>query len=507
MSNWKHEAGAVLTLLVLLTFGGLVPVALGQASDPVQAPVMEDSSGAGAVIMARPGALEVLDLQQCVDRALDANDALKAERLRRKELDGQMNQALATGLPTLDLVGDWTRSRDPSFALDSTFGGGGGFGVPDGSPDWFNEFLMGFDSLIPEAEAIPAQSFLRANLNLNWTINPVKISGAVGAASLGIDRQEMAILSVQNTTVESTVAAYHSIIRAADSINAVEAQIANQRELLDIMKMRYELGMATRLDTLQAAVSLANLQPQLSIARAALENEGARLNSLMGVAPATPLSIANHQTLELDPLTDRVALEMAQRRPELEVGELFTDILRRNRKAQSSERYPYLTINGAYGYVGKEFDSLFDNGHDSWRASLAVNWTLFDGLLTKGLVAETDAQIRRTEAELTGQRRQVQVEVLELLANVRMAREVLLAVQLNLEQSQEVLEESLLMLELGKTSYLDVLVAEANRAQARNNLIDARYQVLTLTSTLKRAIGVSPLVPLSSIDGLVAEVQ
>jgi outer membrane protein TolC len=293
----------------------------------------------------------------------------------------------------------------------------------------------------------------------------VKISGAVGAASLGIDRQEMAILSVQNTTVESTVAAYHSIIRAADSINAVEAQIANQRELLDIMKMRYELGMATRLDTLQAAVSLANLQPQLSIARAALENEGARLNSLMGVAPATPLSIANHQTLELDPLTDRVALEMAQRRPELEVGELFTDILRRNRKAQSSERYPYLTINGAYGYVGKEFDSLFDNGHDSWRASLAVNWTLFDGLLTKGLVAETDAQIRRTEAELTGQRRQVQVEVLELLANVRMAREVLLAVQLNLEQSQEVLEESLLMLELGKTSYLDVLVAEANRAR------------------------------------------
>ena len=480
---------------------------LAQESDLAGKPYHSAEEVDQAVIVARPGATEVLDLLKCVDRALAANDALQAERLRRKELAGQMNQALSTGLPTLDAVGSWTRSRDPSFALDSTFGSGGGFTIPDEAPDWVDDLFTGFDSLIPEASAIPAQSFLGANLNLNWTINPLKISGAVGAASLGIDRQELAIASVRHSTVENTVAAYHAIIRAADTIKAVQAQLTNQRELLDIIKMRYELGMATRLDTLQAAVGLANLRPQLSIAEAALTNEGARLNALMGEAPGTPLSIANHQVLELEPLVDQVALGLAQERPELKAGQIFTDILRRNRKAQGSERYPYLTVNGAYGYVGKEFDSLFDDGHDSWRASVAVNWKLFDGLLTKGLVQETDAQIRRNEAELTGQRRLVQVEVLELLANLRMAREVLLAVRLNLEQSEEVLAESLLMLELGKTSYLDVLVAEANRAEARNNLIEARYQVLTLTSTLKRAMGVSPLVPLVSIDGLVAEVQ
>ena len=105
--------------------------------------------------------------------------------------------------------GTGPRSRDPSFALDSTFGSGGGFGIPDGSPDWFNEWLMGFGSIIPAADAIPAQSFLRTTLNLNWTINPVKIMGAVGAANLGIDRQDLAIASVRNSTVESTVAAYH----------------------------------------------------------------------------------------------------------------------------------------------------------------------------------------------------------------------------------------------------------------------------------------------------------
>jgi outer membrane protein len=481
---------------------------LAVAAEPVDpTPVFTPAEPLGSVIEARPGAVQVLSLEECVKLALTANDALAAERLRMDELDGQMNQALSTGLPTLDLVGDWTRSRDPSFALDSTFGGGDGLAPPAGSPDWFLEWLNGFGSLIPEPSAIPAQSFLRTNLSLNWTLNPVKVSGAVGAAKLGIRRQELSITAVENRTAESTLAAYHSIIKAAEMVQAVRAQLANQNELLKIMKMRQELGLATRLDTLQAAVTLANTRPQLSVASAALQNEGARLNSLMGLSPATPLQIANEQIVEMDPIDDGTALKLAQQRPELAATQVFTDILRRNRKAQKSEVYPYLTVNGAYGYVGKDMDSLFDDGHDSWRASVAVNWKVFDGLLTKGLVGETEAQIRRTEAELTGQRRLVQVQVLELLANLRMAREVLAAVLLNLERSEEVLEESLLMLQLGKTNYLDVLVAEANRAEARRNVIDARYEVVTMTAALKRALGWSPLTPLTSIPGLVPEVN
>jgi outer membrane protein TolC len=128
-------------------------------------------------------------------------------------------------------------------------------------------------------------------------------------------------------------------------------------------------------------------------------------------------------------------------------------------------------------------------------------------MLVRGRVEETEGKIRRSEAELTGRRREVQVEAMEILANLRMARQVLDAVLLNQERSEEVLEESLLMLQMGKINYLDVLVSEANRAEARSNVIDARYEVLVLTSSLKRAVGYSPLVPLNSIPGLVAEVS
>lgn len=469
-------------------------------------PTLGQERPTGSVIEVRggPGA-PVLDLESCVRRALDANDALQAERLRMEELEGQMDQALSTGLPTLDLVGNWTRSRNPSIALDESFGGGGAFGVPAGAPDWFNDWLMGFGSLIPAAADVPAQSFLTTSLNLNWQINPMKIWGAVGAARLGIDRQRLNEQSLEHATAEQTMVAYWNIIRAAEKVDAVRTQLTNQTELLDIMRLRHQLGLVSRLDTLQAAVARANTQPRLEVARAELRNAGAMLNSLMGQDPDAPLAVVHDIPLELQPLRDGVAETLALERPDLRAADTFVDILHRNRRAQKSENMPYLNVSGSYGYIGKEFSSVFDDGHDTWSAAVAVTVPVFDGLLNRGLVSETEAQIRRTETEIQGRRREVRVQVLELLANLRLARGLLDAVTLNLETAEEVLDESLLMLELGKTSYLDVLVAEANRAEARSNVIDANYEVLALTARLKRALGYSPLTQLQTIPNLVAE--
>ncbi len=451
------------------------------------------------VIEARPGAGEVRDLAGCVAEALAGNDALQAERLRRDELAGQKLQALATGLPYIDATGEWARSRDPSFALDETFGGGGD-GTIGTSP--LDTLLAGFDFL-PDPEDIPAQTYWRAQLNLHWTLNPMKVLGAVGAAGQSIKRQDLAILSAAHQVEEGVVAGYHGIILAAESLASAEADLANQTEFLEIMRLRFELGTATELDTLQAAVAVANLVPAVHTARKELRNAGARLNAGMGLPPETPLSIRREQTLESDPIDPETAVALALRRPDVGVSELFTAMLKQNRKAQKAEMRPYLSVDGAYGYVGRQLDELNDTGHDFWRATVAVNVPLFDGLLTKGLVNQTEAQIRRNEVELGGLKRTIRADVLELIDALTVARTSLRAAELNLDRSEDLLETSKLELRLGRTDYLNVLQAEASRSQARSNLIRARYDVLTTTASLKRAVGVSPLQPLAAVAGLV----
>jgi len=488
---------------------------VGPALAPVAAVAMEmDPSGPevsrfvpvaplGEVIVARPGTAEVLDLASCLQTASVHNDSLRAERERRRELDGQKYQALSTGLPTLDLVGDWTRRRDPSFALDPTFGGsGGGLAAPPGADPWFEQWLAGFGSFIPAVQDIPASTYWNTRLSLNWELNPVKIIGAVGAANLGIERQDLLLRATEHATAEQVIAAYHAIIMLAEAANAVEARHANQRELLDLTRMRFELGFATRLDTLQAAVALANLEPEVRRSRQQVINAGARLNAVLGRDPDAPLTIANEAQLELEQLDRGHALALAVERPELRAMDRLLGMLGRQTQAFAADSRPYLTMYGSYGRVGTTFDTQWDDGHETWLASVALNVPLFSGLLTKGRVDESRAQVRRTEAELDGYRRQAQVQVLELLNNLEAARQNLLAADLNLERAEEAMAESLLMYELGRTAYLTVLDAESNHLEARRIRLEARYQVLTLTANLKRAVGHSPATPLSAIAGL-----
>lgn len=500
MTSDRRRTAAWL-LVPLMVAGSLAASPQDPSSAPPSVPPL------GSVVTARPGSAEVLDLATCLATALAANDSLRAERQRMEELSGQKLQALSTGLPSLNLVSDWTRRRDPSFALDPTFGGGdgGGLGTVPGADPWFNDWLAGFGSFIPAVQDIPASTYWTTRMTLNWELNPRKILGAVGAANQSIVRQDLLIEAAEHATEATVVEAYYRIIMMAEAANAVRAQYANQEELLSLTRMRYDMGLATRLDTLQAAVQLANIEPALRTYDQQVANAGAHMNALLGRDPQAPLAIANLADVEAAPIARDQALLLAASRPDLRAIDQVVAMLDRQQQVQSSERWwPYLSLYGSYGWVGTEFDTQFDDGHDSWTVSAAVNLPLWNGQRTTGELRQTRAQIRRTELELDGYRRQAQVAVLTVLNNLDAARQTLAAAQLNLDRAEEARSEAQLMYRLGQASYLSVLDAESGHLTARRTLIEARYQVLTLTAALKRAVGHAPSVPLHAIPGLVA---
>ena len=460
----------------------------------------EAAGASGMVIVARPGEGVPLALTECVQRALAANDAVRAERLRRRELDGQMRQALSTGMPTLDASGVWNRSRDPSFALDSTFGSGRP-GNGAGGATFLDTLLAGFD-FMPDPDEITAQTYWRTSLDLNWTVNPMRVMAAVGAANEAIRSQELAITGALHRATQDVITAFHGIVLAAEQVAAVQARLANQNEFLEIMRLSHHLELVTALDTLQAAVAVANLEPQLRLARRQLRSAGAALNVTMGLDPGSPVAIYKEQTIELDPLVRETALALAEERTEVRQLDALGQLLRQNRRAQKADLAPFLALNGRYGFVGKSMSGLNNSGHDVWSASAVLNVPLFDGMLARGQMQQTEAAILRTRSERDGLLRHVHLEVLDLLDGLAVARDNLHAAELNMARADELLDTSTLMLQHGKADYLTVLASEAERAQARTHLIQARYDVLTTTASLKRAIGVSPMLSLTAVPGL-----
>jgi len=82
----------------------------------------------------------------------------------------------------------------------------------------------------------------------------------------------------------------------------------------------------------------------------------------------------------------------------------------------------------------------------------------------EGNVRQTEASLRRNQAQLAGLRRAARVEVIGLLDELDTARRNLRAARLNLERSRRLLEANKLRLRLGKADYLTVLQSETGRA-------------------------------------------
>lgn len=441
-------------------------------------------------IVALPGAGERWSLARCIDEALTGSGALQAERERRRELDGLMAQARATGLPTFDITGTWSRGRDPSFALDQTFGGGEGSAL---------DSLFGGISFIPAPEDIAAQTWWRSSLNARWELNPGRVFNAVGAAGLGIERQEAALRDLELRTIERVTAAYVALVAQSEQLAALDADLAAKAEFLAITQRRLSLGMATPLDTLRAAVAQANLRPARLRAEQSLRDTGAALNVAMGREAWAPLTVQTAAEVELAPLPSTLPAGGLSARGDLRQLSLLEAILRKNRGAQKSEHRPYLSANAAYGYVARELGELGDTGHDTWSTGVTLTVPLFDGLATRGKVKETEAAIRRTGYEYREALRQAEQELAASLGALVAARTNLAAAALNEDAAAEVLTQTQQRYALGKADYLSVLDAQTQRRLARQNGIQARAEVLTLTASLKRQLGHDPREPLADV--------
>jgi outer membrane protein TolC len=219
----------------------------------------------------------------------------------------------------------------------------------------------------------------------------------------------------------------------------------------------------------------------------------------LGRAPTSPLSLIVEYPIEHDPLDGLDAAQRALQRPDLWQLSLNEEFLRRRRAVQKAEIYPSLSLAASYGYVTRRLPELTHLGHDFWSASMSVSLPLFDGLSTRGQVKETEALIRRAQHERMDAQRRAQAEVMQTLGELEAARANLTSSELNMQLAEAAMEQTTLRYRLGKGDYLSVLNAQTDRYQARSNLILARFEVLTGTAKLKRALGASPTAPLSSV--------
>lgn len=332
--------------------------------------------------------------------------------------------------------------------------------------------------------------------------NSRKAAQANARAALANARQTEQEVAVQ------TILGYLNVLQAQELLEVAESNLATARERRRIAGVRFDAGVAARLEVLRADSDLAAaLQNRVSVANSVAQAKAA-LNILLARSPETPLRVQPITTLALPvglgfplaeqataiaagsvpPPSAQLRAEASDELPSLEAARENINASTFNVEAQRAQRKPSL---------GASLTGLLRNpvefvGRFILSAGLSVAQTLFDGGRISSQVREARAQLDQARLGLDGQQLQVANAIEGSLLTLDAATKRLAPADTAVLAAREALRAAQLAFTAGLGTPLQVLEAQNALVAAQRDAVNARYEVAQAQTQLAAATAVVP---------------
>jgi len=295
--------------------------------------------------------------------------------------------------------------------------------------------------------------------------------GEVTRARAGIEGARHGLRSTEQQVLLAAVDAYVSVRRdeeilrlRREHVEALERQLAGTRRRLDV-------GEVSRTDVAQAQTRLSGARAAVARAEADLESSRARYELVVGKpadalapveAPATPPNLQD-------------AIAMAEHRhPEVLRAISARRAARAQVEIERSALRPQVSVVGRYDHA--QDSSIEDDRSDSASAVAQFSLPLYEGGFARSRVRQGQINVRRSEARIEAQRREVVADVVAAWNALVAGRDIVASAREQVEAATQAVEGAERERGLGLRSTLDVLDAEQERRNAQIGLVSAEAE-------------------------------
>ncbi len=302
----------------------------------------------------------------------------------------------------------------------------------------------------------------------------------------------------------AAVQAYYSLLSARSSVVAAQAAEDSAREALSAAQARYEAGVATPADKLQAQTALSQATLNLITARGNERTAQGTLANIMGFDASQPYDLAPFTESTPNPAAEqdigKLIDEARHNRPDLAAADAQIRAAQAQVDATRAANWPTISLSASTGYQDVSGTqnipgtTVVNPGTKSWTNSVgvSVSFPLFTGF-------RNTYQTRQAEQQLEGK-----LASRDQLAN-QVALDVWKAYQALLTNSQALRTADDLVVSataseqmtLGRykagvsgLSIVDVLNAQSALASAHQQRVAALYNFLASRIALAQAIGI-----------------
>lgn len=299
--------------------------------------------------------------------AEEHNYDLKAA-LSRIEASRQTMLSTRSGyFPKIGISGGWNRERDS-----------GSEGPTDYKPETDTYYNLGINASW-EIDVFGRIREKTKAMRANWNVSKADFNSAM----IGVCSQ---------------MAQYYITLRTyQEQLEVALDHIDSQEKVVNLTEARYEAGLVSQLDVLQARMVLESTKATIPGLNNSISQTINAIATLCGIYPEQlPAEVTVHGSLpECKVFTNLgIPADLIRRRPDIIAAQYNLDALAAQVGIARKDYLPTLAINGSVGTSSHKLNGMFKSNSWSYSVSPQISWTVFDGLARRYAVAEAKANLQ-----------------------------------------------------------------------------------------------------------------
>src|SRR5580692_6519331 len=271
---------------------------------------------------------------------------------------------------------------------------------------------------------------LQASLELNYTIVDFGARrGRITAESARVLAANFTFNDVHRKLIFQVQQAYYRLLNASAQETAARASLANAVAVQQAAEERLRNGLATLPDVLEARSATAQSQYDLQAVLGAEQISRGDLATALGAPAATMIRI--------EPLTEvptpesfgesveQVTYRALDKRPDLQGEVAGVRLAEAQRKEARAAYYPSLNLRANPSaqslYIEQQTLPWGHTADLTGGFAVSLNWSVFDGGARRNRLMQSEAEIRRAQAQVSAARDNIEDEVWTAYSNLKTA--------------------------------------------------------------------------------------
>ncbi len=444
--------------------------------------------------------LRPLTLDQA-ERLLEVNNpSLKAAESQVEQAKSALLAALSAWYPTINL----TANGLPQYFESEQYRN------PDFAPSRIDP-----NTGAPEAEVQPYtnSSQWRASFSaqVQWNlIDPARVPEIAAARDNYEKARDTYLITLRELRL-NTATLYFALQRQDEQVRIGQQSVRVSLVSLRDARARFEAGVATKLEVLEAETQLARDQQLLSNALGDQDKARRGLASLLNLpqdVTPTAASPARVRGVWQPSLQESIVAAYAFRE-ELDRFILDISINNSNANAALAAVQPLLSLVNTYsafktqGQTGVQPQIGVDMDDYSWSSSntIALNatWNIFDGGRARALYRQNKQRAQESEFNFASERDRIRQEVEESFYDLRTANQDIYTTSREVLSSRESLRLARLRFQAGVTTQREVVDTQRDLTQAEVRYANAVTSYNTSLAQLQRRTGLDQVMACPSL--------